>query len=173
MMRQEIRWSAAGLLAVRPGDVVYDLGAGSGAMSMELARQARCGCVYAVDDSVGAIDLITRNRETTGCWNVRVVRGPSTTAMKPLPAPDAAFIGRHAGSLREILSALKEKNTQVRVVIAADSLERLSEAQLALSTLRYKNVEVSQLLLSRTRPHGDGSLTARETMFLLRAGTPR
>lgn len=173
MMRQEIRWSAAGLLAVRPDDVVYDLGAGSGAMSMELARQARCGCVYAVDDSVSAIDLITRNRETTGCWNVRVVRGPSITAMKPLPAPDAAFIGRNAGSLREILSALKEKNAQVRVVIAADSLERLSEAQLALSTLRYKNVEVSQLLLSRTRPHGDGSLTAGETMFLLRAGTPR
>ena len=97
--------------------------------------------------------------------------GETMKAVKPLPAPDAVFVGTGAGSLREILGMLKEKNEHVRVVIAADSLERLSEAQMALSTHRYKHVEVSQLLLSRARQLGKYNLMmAGETMFLLSAG---
>ena len=93
------------------------------------------------------------------------------TKPRTLPAPDAAFIGSGAGSLREILGMLKEKNPKVRVVVAADSLERVSEAQMALSTLRYKHVEVSQLLLSRARQLGKYNLMmAGEAMFLLSAG---
>lgn len=171
MIRQEVRWNAVNLLAVQPDSTVYDLGAGAGAVSMELARKAYRGRVYAVDGHANAVDLIARNREALGSWNVRIARGESTEAIKPLPAPDAVFVGTGAGSLREILSMLKEKNEHVRVVIAADSLERLSEAQMALSTLRFKNVEVSQLLLSRARTLGSYNLMmAGETMFLLSAG---
>lgn len=171
MVRQEVRWNAVNLLAVQPEEIVYDLGAGNGAVAMELARKASAGQVYAVDDHANAVDLMVRNRDTLGCRNVRIVRGETMKATKSLPAPDAAFIGTGAGSLREILGMLKEKNPKVRVVIAADSLERVSEAQMALSTLRYKHVEVSQLLLSRARQLGKYNLMmAGETMFLLSAG---
>lgn len=171
MIRQEVRWNAVNLLGVRPEETVYDLGAGNGAVAMELARKANRGQVYAVDEHADAVDLIQRNRDTLGCRNVRIVRGETMKAVKPLPAPDAVFVGTGAGSLREILGMLKEKNEHVRVVIAADSLERLSEAQMALSTHRYKHVEVSQLLLSRARQLGKYNLMmAGETMFLLSAG---
>lgn len=171
MVRQEVRWNAANLLAVQPEEIVYDLGAGNGAMAMELARKANAGQVYAVDEHANAVDLILRNRDALGCRNVRIVRGETMKATRTLPAPDAAFIGSGAGSLREILGMLKEKNPKVRVVVAADSLERVSEAQMALSTLRYKHVEVSQLLLSRARQLGKYNLMmAGETMFLLSAG---
>lgn len=168
---QEVRWNAVNLLCIRPHDTVYDLGAGNGAVSMEMARRARSGCVFAVEEHADAMHLVARNREALGCFNVRLVQGESAAAIGVLPAPDAAFVGVGAGSLREILGALKEKNPHVRVVVAADSLERLSEAQLALSTLRFKHVAVSQLLLSRARTLGSYTMMlAGETMFLLSAG---
>ncbi len=168
---QEVRWHAVNLLSVRPNHVVYDLGAGNGAVSMELAHKVYGGRVYAVENHAAAVDLIARNRQALGCWNVRIARGEGKAAMEPLPAPDAVFISASAGSLRENLHILKEKNPHVRVVAAADSLERLSEAQMAFSTLRFKNVEVSQLLISRARTLGKYNLMmAGSTMFLISAG---
>lgn len=168
---QEVRWNAANLLRVRPQDTVYDLGAGNGAVSMELARRAREGRVFAVEEHAGARDLIARNREALGCYNVRLIHGQGAADMQPLPMPDAAFIGTGAGNLREILGALKEKNPQVRVVVAADSVERLGEAQMALSLLQFRHVTASQLLLSRARTLGNYTMMlAGETMFLLSAG---
>ena len=170
-MRQEVRWNAVHLLRIRPRDTVYDLGAGDGTRTVELARKAREGRVFAVDEQVPSLRLIARNREALGCYHVRIVQGQGAAAIAALPVPDAAFIGTGAGNLHDILAALKEKNERVRVVIAADTMERLCEAQAALSALRFKHVQVSELLLSRMRTLGSyHMMLASEPFFLLSAG---
>lgn len=167
---QEVRWNAANLLQLSPADTVYDLGAGNGAASMEFARRVCEGRVFAVEEDAAANDLIMRNRQTLGCYNVRLAHGQAISAMQPLPAPNAAFIGPDAGNLQDILTALKKKNEQVRVVIAADSAERLGEAQTALAALKFRHIEISQLLLSHARTLGSYTMMlAGETMFLLSA----
>ena len=170
MARQELRWNAASLLDVRPAETVYVLGAGNGASAVELARRAHEGRVYALEESTDKLEVLARNRELLGSWNILPVPGRLHEAMQPLSAPDAVLFGLRAHSYHGLLDRLKYKNPRVRVVIAAGSLDKLAEAQDALQALRYHKVAVSQLLLSRSRTMGGHTLMlGGETVFLLYA----
>lgn len=171
MTKQEARWTAVNLLDLRATDVVYDVGAGTGSVSMEMARRVRRGVVYAIERGAEGIALIDRNRKALGCWNVVPVEGEAPAAMDGLPTPDAAFVGGSGGALFETLSILKERNPKIRVVVTAVSLETLSDAQIALSTLGFEHVAISQISAVRGRK-ADGStpLTANNPIFLLSGG---
>lgn len=171
MLRQEVRWNAANLLRVKPDETVYDMAAGNGAVGLELARKACEGRVYAFEENEDKMSLLVRNREALGGWNLCPAPGKWKDAIQSAPAPDAAFVGTGVADIHETLAALKEKNSHVRVVVAADSLERLSQTQLALTALHFKNQSVSQLLLTRGRTLGSYTMMlAGETVFLLCAG---
>lgn len=171
MTKQEARWTAVNLLDLRATDVVYDVGAGTGSVSMEMARRVRRGVVYAIERGAEGIALIDRNRKALGCWNVVPVEGEAPAAMDGLPTPDAAFVGGSGGALFETLSILKERNPKIRVVVTAVSLETLSDAQIALSTLGFEHIAISQISAVRGRK-ADGStpLTANNPIFLLSGG---
>ncbi len=171
MTKQEARWTAVNLLDLRATDVVYDVGAGTGSVSMEMARRVRRGVVYAIERGAEGIALIDRNRKALGCWNVVPVEGEAPAAMDGLPTPDAAFVGGSGGALFETLSILKERNPKIRVVVTAVSLETLSDAQIALSTLGFEHIAISQVSAVRGRK-ADGStpLTANNPIFLLSGG---
>lgn len=171
MTKQEVRWISANLLAPQPTDVIYDVGAGTGSVSIELARRAHRGTVYAVERGEEGLALIEQNRCALGAYNVRPVAGYAPEALHELPAPDAAFIGGSGGNLREILAVLKEKNPNVRVVLNAIALETLAEAQAALRALDFSDIEVCQIAAARGRKVGSHTLmTANNPVFILRAG---
>lgn len=171
MTKQEARWAAVNLLDLRASDIVYDIGAGTGSVSMEMARRVQRGLVYAIERSIDGIALIDRNRRALGCWNVLLVEGDAPGAMQGLPVPDAAFIGGSGGTLHETLAILKERNPKIRIVITAVSLETLGDAQQALSDLAFENITISQL--SAVRGHKADSNTplhANNPIFLLSGG---
>ena len=171
MLRQEVRWNAVNLLHVQPDETVCELAAGNGAVALELARRANRGAVFALEENSDRMALLARNREALGGWNIRPVPGKTADALAALPPCDAAFLGPRTAGLRDALAALRDKNRKVRVVVAADSLEGLAETQQALGALRYKNIAVSQLLLSRSRTLGSHTMMlAGETVFLISAG---
>lgn len=171
MLRQEVRWNAVNLLHVQPDETVCELAAGNGAVALELARRANRGAVFALEENSDRMALLARNREALGGWNVRPVPGKTADALAALPPCDAAFLGPRTAGLRDALAVLRDKNRKVRVVVAADSLEGLAETQQALGALRYKNIAVSQLLLSRSRTLGSHTMMlAGETVFLISAG---
>lgn len=171
MTKQEARWAAVNLLDLRETDVVYDIGAGTGSVSMEMARRVRRGVVYAVERTTEGIALIERNRRALGCFNVLPVEGSVPAAMDGLPVPDAAFVGGSGGALYETLSILKERNPKVRVVVTAVSLETLSDAQIALHALDFAQVNICQISAVRGKK-SDGStpLVANNPIFLLSGG---
>ena len=171
MTKQEVRWAAAALLSPRPGDTVYDVGAGTGSVALELGRRAHRGTVYAIEHKPEALELIARNRQALGGFNVLPIAGSAPDALKALPAPDAAFLGGSGGRLGEILRLLREKNPALRVVASAISLETLEEARRALRECGFGGVEVCQIASSRGRQAGGYTLlNANNPVFLISAG---
>ena len=167
MTKQEVRAAALAKLAVRPADTLWDVGAGTGSVSVELALAAPQGHVYAVECEPDACALIRRNREKFAAWNLSLIEGRAPAALEALPAPDAVFIGGTKGSMAAVVDTVLAKNANARICIAAIALESLSAAIAAL-TAHGLSAEVTQLAVSRTRSAGRlHLLTANNPIFLI------
>ena len=167
MTKQEVRAAALAKLAVRPEDVLWDVGAGTGSVSVEMALAAWKGKVFAVECSGEACGLIRANREKFRAWNLQIVEGRAPEALEALPPPDAVFIGGTKGEMEEILSSVLEKNAKARICISAIAVETLSAA---LASLEKRGIEaqVTQIAVSRSRPAGKlHLLTANNPIFLI------
>ena len=167
MTKQEVRAAALAKLAVRPTDTLWDVGAGTGSVSVELALAAPHGQVYAVECAPDACALIRRNREKFHAYNLSLIEGAAPQVLADLPAPDAVFIGGTKGSMAEVVDAALAKNPNARLCISAIALETLSAAIAALAA-HGQTAEVTQLAVSRTRPAGKlHLLMANNPIFLI------
>ena len=171
MTKEEVRWVSVGRLAVQPRDTVWDVGAGTGAVTLELARKASDGLVYAVERKPEAVALLHENRAKLGGYNVQIVEGAAPDALEALPAPDCVFVGGSGGAMRRILEIAKHKNPAVRVVVNAIALETLHETQTALAALGFADIEVTQLSAARGKAVGPYTMmTANNPVFILSGG---
>lgn len=167
MTKQEVRATALAKLAVRPTDTLWDVGAGTGSVSVELALAAPRGHVYAVECAPDACALIRQNREKFHAYNLSLIEGTAPQVLADLPAPDAVFIGGTKDSMAEVVDAALAKNPNARLCISAIALETLSAAIAAL-VAHGQTAEVTQLAVSRTRPAGKlHLLMANNPIFLI------
>ena len=167
MTKQEVRAAALAKLGVRPSDILWDVGAGTGSVSVELALAASRGHVYAVECDPDACALIRKNREKFRAYNLTLIENRAPEALAGLPAPDAVFVGGTKGGMDGVLEAIYCKKPDARVCISAIALETLSTAVAAL-TARGLTAEVTQIAVSRTRPAGRlHLLTANNPIFLI------
>lgn len=167
MTKQEVRAAALAKLAVQPGDTLWDVGAGTGSVSVELALAAPRGHVYAVECDPEACGLIRQNRETFHACNLTLVEGRAPAALADLPAPDAVFIGGTKGGMEAVVDTVLARNPNARICISAIALETLSAAVAAL-TAHGLAAEVTQISVSRTRPAGRlHLLMANNPIFLI------
>lgn len=165
MTKQEVRAAILAKLAVGPGDVCWDIGAGTGSVSVELALSGRE--VWAVERRAEACCLILENRARFSTWNLHLAEGGAPEALSGLPRPDAVFVGGSGGCLKEILAAVHGANPAARVCVSAIALETLGTASACLAGLGYR-VEVTQIAVSRAKPAGElHLLTAQNPVFLI------
>ena len=171
MTKQEVRWTAVNLLDLQKNDIVYDIGAGTGSVSIEMARHACQGLVCAIERKDAGLSLIEQNRLALGAGNVIPVSGYAPEALEGLPTPDAVFIGGSGGELPEILAVLKQRNPDVRVCISAIALETISCALESLKKLEFSNIEVCQISAARGRQVASYTMmTANNPVFLISGG---
>lgn len=169
MTKQEVRAAVLAKLAVRPGDILWDVGAGTGSVSVELALAAPRGRVYAVECRPEGCALIKANREKFRTRNLVLVEGLAPAALSDLPAPDAVFIGGSKGSLAAIVDAALDKNPDARICVSAIALETLSAAVAAL-TAKGRTVQVSQIAVSRAKAVGGLHLMMAQNPIYLITG---
>ena len=169
MTKQEVRAAVLAKLAVRPEDILWDVGAGTGSVSVELALAAPRGRVYAVECRLEGCALIKANREKFRTRNLVLVEGLAPAALSALPAPDAVFIGGSKGSLAAIVDAALDKNPDARICVSAIALESLSAAVAAL-TAKGRTVQVSQIAVSRARAVGGLHLMMAQNPIYLITG---
>ncbi len=178
--KAEVRALSLARLALRETDVVWDIGAGSGAVSIEMAALAWRGCVFAVERDAENLAYLRQNIARHGAANVAVVAGAAPASLAGLPAPDAVFIGGTGGAMPEIVSeVLRRARGDARLVISLATLERVSEA---LGLLRSAGLSPDLLQVNVARgqslPVGDEAARAATRLaplnpvFLVAARVP-
>ena len=155
MTKETVRAAILGHLQIRREDTVWDVGAGTGSVSVEMAMKASAGRVYAVEREREGILLIRQNREKFGTWNLCPVEGAAPEALQDLPAPDRVFIGGSGGHLAEIMDIVLEKNPRARICVSAIVLETMQEAVAAMAAAGM-DAKIVQVAVSTARRLGKG-----------------
>ena len=165
MTKSEVRSISLSKLQLTRGAVVYDVGSGSGSVSVECALQATQGRVYAIEMKEKALALTRRNAEKFNLTNLEVVAGAAPDALEDLPAPTHAFIGGSTGNLRGILDCLLAKNPDVRIVATAVTLETVAElTELCKS---FEVCDIAEVSVSKPRVLGRYHLmTAQNPVYI-------
>ena len=155
------------IIYLSPYDIVYDIGCGTGSVSIEMAFAAYEGRVYAFDKNEEAVALVLENARKFHLDNIEAVCGLAPECLNDLPIPDVAFIGGSSGNMAEIVEFLHGKNKGIRFVITAVTIET---AMAALESLKDIGIEgnIVQVAVSKGRQIGDlHMLMAQNPIFII------
>lgn len=128
MTKSEVRAVSISKLELCRDNIVYDIGAGTGSVSVEVALKVPEGHVYAFEQKEEGCALIQVNAIKAGLTNLTVVPGKAPESLAGYPAPDRVFLGGSSGNMEEILDLVTELNPAVQLVINVIALESLSQA---------------------------------------------
>ncbi|MFV9505801.1 MAG: precorrin-6y C5,15-methyltransferase (decarboxylating) subunit CbiE [Oscillochloridaceae bacterium umkhey_bin13] len=142
--KREIRLLSLAELALGPGEVLWDIGAGSGAVGIEAARWQPLATIYAVERRAALWDHIRINLQRFPAPNVQLVEGSAPEACAELPDPHAVFLGGSGGQLAAVIALVQQRLFPGgRLVITLVSLEHLQLARTCLPEAHVVQVQVS------------------------------
>ncbi len=144
MTKAEVRAVSLSKLHLTPDAIAYDVGAGTGSVSIEMALLASRGRVYAIEKNPEARAATMQNKLKFKADNLEIIAGLAPDCMEELPAPTHVFIGGSSGNLAQIVALVLRKNPQARFVLNTVTLETLGEAMaLAKQFAEYQVVEIA------------------------------
>jgi len=150
--KREVRLLSLAAMAITPDAIVWDIGAGSGSVSIEAAMLAPHGRVYAIEVDPEGVAICRENAHTHGVDNVRVIEGRAPEALASLEVPHAVFVGGSKGSMDSIIEAsLAALRPGGRLVVNAVTLENVAEAYAAFRG-RGLEPEVTLVQIARGAP---------------------
>ncbi len=156
--KREVRAVSLYCLGLRPDSVVWDIGAGTGSVSVEAATIAYQGRVFAIERDSESLPLLSANIGRYSAGNVKIVEGKAPESMADLPDPDSVFIG---GSGGELFSILQECATRLRadgrIVANFATLERTNDTYQWFRKREFQ-AEISMINAARSKPMPDGSV---------------
>lgn len=162
MTKEEVREVSISKLKLHEQAVVYDVGSGSGSVAVEIAGISHSTQVYAIERKPEAVSLIRKNQEKFHAYNMDIIEAYAPDGLESLPVPTHAFLGGTGGKLKEILDCLYRKNSHMRIVINAVTLETISEIREVLAHFPVTDESMVQLQVSRTRKAGSYHLIQAE-----------
>ena len=170
--KEEIRALQISKARLCPGQTVYDIGCGSGSISVEAALQVESnGNVYAIDFDSNAIELTKKNLEKFGVSNVNVILGNATEKISELPEANAIFIGGTGGDTQKIIELCQNKlKSGGRIVIGVILIETLFSVISIMEKLNFTSVDITQITISKSRKTSTGTMMlARNPVTIISA----
>jgi precorrin-6Y C5,15-methyltransferase (decarboxylating) len=156
--KREVRAVSLYSLGLRHDSVVWDIGAGTGSVTVEAALIANRGQVYAVERDIDSLPLLEANVSRWGSENIHIVSGEAPGVLEALPNPDSVFVGGSGGNLSAILEyAASRLNPGGTVVVNLAVLERTQEAYHLLKRLDLAT-ELTQVTSARGKEMPDGAV---------------
>jgi precorrin-6Y C5,15-methyltransferase (decarboxylating) len=150
--KREVRAVALAALGPRTGQLIWDVGCGSGSVAVECARLG--AAVFAVDDDVDAVARTRVNAQRFGV-PLGVVEGRAPDALAGLPDPDAAFVGGGGADLEAIVDACAARPTVRSVVVTLALVERVGPVLARLGAAGLA-AEATMVQASRLAPLAGG-----------------
>ena len=173
MTKSEVRAVSIAQLRLHRGDVVWDVGAGTGSVCCEIARVLPDGAVYAVERDAEALELLRQNRQRMGLYNLHIAAGEAPDALETLPAPDAVFIGGSGGGMAKIVASILRRNLAVRIVANAITLETMAEVLNLFRRFALPHQEVLQLTSARAHTAGNKHMMMGQNPIWILSGGGR
>lgn len=170
--KEEVRAIQISKARLCPGQTVYDIGCGSGSISVEASLQVEnSGKVIAVDYDPDAIALTRKNIEKFQLSNVSVISGNAKEKIPELPHADAIFVGGTGGDTQEIVQLCKDKlSGGGRIVIGIILIETLFSVIQILEQLDFEDVDITQVTISKSRKTSTGTMMlARNPVTIISA----
>ncbi len=155
MTKEEVRAVSICKLRLTEDAVVYDIGSGTGSVSVEIAALSASIQVYAMEVNEEAVSLLEENCRKFGLHNVKSIHTKAPDGIEELTMATHAFIGGSKGNLREILWTLYRKNNHMRIVVNAVSMETICQMQELLKELPIEQEEILQLSVTKTKRLGN------------------
>ena len=170
--KEEVRTVQISKARLKPGQTVYDIGCGSGSISVEAALQVESsGKILAIDYDQNAVDLTKKNLEKFSLSNVSVILGNAKEKISELEEADAIFVGGTGGDTKEIVELSEKKlKTGGRIVIGIILIETLYSVLQVMDTLQFKDVDITQVTISKSRKTTTGTMMlARNPVTIISA----
>jgi cobalt-precorrin-6B (C15)-methyltransferase len=162
--KEEVRVIQLSKARLTPGQTIFDIGCGSGSITIEAAIQVEnSGKVIAIDYDSNAIELTKKNIEKFGVSNVSVIFGNAKEKILELEIADVIFIGGTGGDTKEIVELCQDKlKSGGRIVIGIILIETLYSVLEILDKLQFDSVDITQVTISKSKK------TTKGTMMLAR-----
>ncbi len=155
MTKEEVRALSIRKLELESNSVLYDIGAGTGSVSVEAALLFPEIRVYSIEKNEEAVGLLRQNRDKFCVDNMHIVPDRAPKALEGLPAPTHVFIGGSGNGLREIVEAVRYSNPDARIVINCVTIETLSEIMKVAEEFGYEEPEIIQVAITRYKKAGN------------------
>ena len=145
---------------LKSGMVVYDIGCGSGSISVEAALQVEeSGSVHAIDFDAKAVELTKKNIAKFNLENILVSFGNAKDIINSLPDADAIFIGGTGGDTKEIVELCENKlKSGGRIVIGIILIETLYSVLKTIENLKFTSIDITQITIGKSRKTSTGTM---------------
>jgi len=158
--KEEVRVVQISKARLKPGMIVYDIGCGSGSISVEAALQVEeSGSVHAIDYDAKAVELTKKNITKFNLENISVIFGNAKEKINELPDADAIFIGGTGGDTKEIVELCENKlKSGGRIVIGIILIETLYSVLKTIENLKFTSVDITQITIGKSRKTSTGTM---------------
>jgi len=158
--KEEVRAVQISKARLKPGMTVYDIGCGSGSISVEAALQVEeSGSVHAIDYDAKAVELTKKNITKLNLENISVILGNAKEKINELPDADAIFIGGTGGDTKEIVELCENKlKSGGRIVIGIILIETLYSVLKTIEKLKFTSVDITQITIGKSRKTSTGTM---------------
>ena len=168
MLNKNLRAVLMRDLDLRANEVIYDIGSGCGAMTVEMALLSDKSRIYAIDNDELALDLVERNCNMYTINNVRAITGDAKSVIKDLPKADAVLVEHYYGDTVELIKQIAFEN-KVRIVVVTSGFDVAYKLIDLMHKNYFEEIELQQITITEGQNFGSGTnLVPAENCFVIK-----
>ena len=167
--KSEVRAIIMSKLDIHPDSICYDIGAGSGSVTIEMSRLAYEGKVYAIEKNPLAVELIKKNIHNFCAENIELIHAKAPEGLDNILEADKIFIGGSGGELISIMEMIFTSKKNHTIVISAITMETIAQITDIVKLAKEKgyDTEITAVNVSKSKEVGPYNMMMAQNMVFI------